>query len=185
MELIKPLDNNSESEHTGGRKSHMRQQISLVYLAVIAALVVVLAGLLLPRLGLTLPFVGGTTTSKTDNQTPSGYQAVFLSNSQVYFGKVTGLDTQYPTISDVYYLRVTQNLQPGQANSADKVKVEKPTGAAAGATQNELTLIKLGNELHGPTDQIQLNREHIIFIENLKEDSKVVKAIRDYQDKNK
>jgi hypothetical protein len=123
----------------------------------------------------------------------SGYSAVFLSNGQVYFGKASNLSDQYPEIVDVYYLRVNQKLQPGQAGAAESVKVEKTTGkeatksaqpVAPTAPQNELNLIKLGGEIHGPMDRIRVNRDHVVFVENLKEESKVVKAIREYQQKN-
>ena len=43
--------------------------------------------------------------------------------------------------------------------------------------QPEFTLIKLGGELHGPKDQMTINRNQILFIEELKADSKVVTAI--------
>jgi len=49
-----------------------------------------------------------------------------------------------------------------------------------------LQLIKLGKELHGPKDQMVLNRDHILFIEELSSDSKVVKSIEKYnQEKTK
>lgn len=110
----------------------------------------------------------------------SGWSAVFLTNNQVYFGKVSNLDSNYATLKEVYYLRVQKTLQPSA--SGGDVKVEGNT--AAQAQKNELSLIKLGNELHGPMDEIKLNRQHILYVEELKEDSKVVKAISDYKAKN-
>jgi len=118
---------------------------------------------------------------------PSGYQAVFLTNNQVYFGQLYAFESGNPILRDVYYLRMNQQpaLQaPAAASDTEgKTKVAAPTKAAT--PQPELTLIKLGNELHGPTDEIKLNRDHILFVEDLKDDSKVVKAIRDYKEKNK
>jgi hypothetical protein len=38
----------------------------------------------------------------------SGYQAVFLSNGQVYFGKIENPSSDYVTLKDIYYLQVTQ-----------------------------------------------------------------------------
>lgn len=86
------------------------------------------------------------------------YQAVFLDNGQVYFGKLRRFG-DYPVLKDVYYLQITQQLQ-GSANDASNVN-----------------LVKLGNELHGPTDQMRINRQSILFIEDLKPDSQVVQAI--------
>jgi len=42
-------------------------------------------------------------------------------------------------------------------------------------------LIKLGNEIHGPADSMIITKDHILFIEQLKDDSKVVRAIKEYQ----
>jgi hypothetical protein len=111
-----------------------------------------------------------------DNRSPKveGYQAVFLSNGQVYFGKVTNLERDYAELSDVYYLMRKTPLQT-------QVPVEGD--AAAAAQQSQLTLIKLGNEIHGPKDAMILNQKHILFVENLKDDSKIVAAINDYKTK--
>lgn len=90
------------------------------------------------------------------------YQAVFLSNNQVYFGKLAKQNSQYPVLTDIYYLRVTQPLQPSQPNP-------------------NVSLIKLGDELHGPGDKMEINRDHILFVEDLKENSQVVQAIRNFK----
>ncbi len=63
---------------------------------------------------------------------------------------------------------------------------EKKTGEAAEGEeqanpQGELSLVKLGNELHGPTDAMVVNRSHVLFVEDLKEESNVVQAIANYK----
>lgn len=93
------------------------------------------------------------------------WQAVFLTNGQVYFGKVTKDTNSQLVLEQIYYLQVTQPLQ----RSANDQQQQQQ--------QNELALVKLGNELHGPTDQMMINKDHILFIEDLKTDSKVVEAI--------
>lgn len=94
---------------------------------------------------------------------PGGsYEAVFLSNGQVYFGKVSNLGSSVVKLSDIFYLIQKQPLQ-GQEAQAQQ--------------QPEFTLIKLGGELHGPKDEMTINRDQILFIEELKKDSKVVTAI--------
>ena len=131
-----------------------------------------------------LPFLQSSGKSATDSATPavsskaSGYVAVFLTNNQVYFGRLGSLDGRYAILSDVYYLRVQPAL-----SDAGTVKVEDAKTAGAPAGKNDMTLIKLGDELHGPTDEIKLNRDHILLIEELKEDSKVVKAIEQFKAK--
>lgn len=94
------------------------------------------------------------------------YQALFLTNGQVYFGKVDNVDSSYVKLSDIYYLQVQQTVQP------DPKKDE---------AQPQISLAKLGGELHGPEDTMFVSRDQVLFWENLKEDGKVVKAIREYQ----
>jgi|JI8StandDraft_1071087.scaffolds.fasta_scaffold11765_3 hypothetical protein len=91
----------------------------------------------------------------------NSYQAVFLTNGQVYFGKLVSTRGSYK-LTDVYYL---QSKQPVQSQGAD-----------AGA-EGDMALIKLGNELHGPEDWMLINRQHVVFVEQLKGDSRVVQAI--------
>jgi hypothetical protein len=38
-------------------------------------------------------------------------------------------------------------------------------------------LVKLGNELHGPTDELYINPNQVVFYEFLRDDSKVVESI--------
>jgi hypothetical protein len=98
--------------------------------------------------------------------TAGGYQAVFLSNGQVYFGKVANKDDNFVKLTDIYYLQLKQPLQNQNQDMLN---------------QPDLTLIKLGNELHGPADMMEINRTQILFIEDLKKDSKVVQAIEKYR----
>ncbi len=100
------------------------------------------------------------------------YQAVFLSNNMVYFGKLSNVTGEYVTLSDIYYLQVQQN-QNGQTNNQNNNQ------------NNQLSLTKLGGELHGPEDTMYINRKEVLFWENLKDDSKVVQAIKNYQSGNK
>ena len=96
----------------------------------------------------------------------SKYQAVFLNGGQVYFGNVKDLNSQYLKLDNIYYLRVNQQVQPD-----------------GNATQNanDVSLVKLGCELHGPQDSMVVNREQVIFWENLKNDGQVLKAIDQYK----
>lgn len=96
----------------------------------------------------------------------SQYQAVFLDNGQVYFGKLTDDNNDYLVLSDIYYLQRTAPLQGENSQSG-----------------GELSLIKLGNELHGPEDVMYLSKTNVLFFENLKDDSRVATAIREYKGK--
>ena len=161
------------------KKSHILFSVSLFVATLVIAFTVVYFAK--PEW---LPFMQSSSKSATDSAKPavstkpSGYVAVFLTNNQVYFGKLGSLDGQYATLTEVYYLRVQPALSDG-----GNVKVEDAKTAGAAAGKNDMTLIKLGDELHGPTDEIKLNRDHILLVEELKEDSKVVKAIEQFKAK--
>ena len=100
------------------------------------------------------------------SESRDSYQAVFLTNNQVYFGKLTKARGNYVVLTDIFYLQVSQPLQPSQPNP-------------------NVTLVKLGSELHGPTDWMEINRNQILFVENLKADSQVVQGIVKYKADNK
>jgi hypothetical protein len=97
----------------------------------------------------------------------NGYQAVFLTNGQVYFGKLQSTKGDYLTLTNIYYLQVQQTVQPADANAA--------------VNQGETQLVKLGNELHGPQDSMRISDKQVLFWENLKADSKVSQAISNYK----
>lgn len=98
----------------------------------------------------------------------SKLQAVFLNGGQVYFGDINALNGKFISMSNIYYLRVNQQVQPDQSN----------------ASSNDISLVKLGCELHGPQDNMVINREQVIFWENLKDDGQVAKAVEDYKKQN-
>jgi hypothetical protein len=95
------------------------------------------------------------------------YQAVFLSNGQSYFGKVSNENENYVNLSDVYYLVQKQPLQSQQDAGSEQVAAKAP----------EYSLVKLGKEMHGPIS-MAVSRSQILFIENLSDDSKLVQAVK-------
>ena len=94
------------------------------------------------------------------------FQAVFLNGGQVYFGRIQSLNERFITIDNIYYLRVNQQVQPNQTDTS--------------AASQDVSLAKLGCELHGPTDSMVINREQVLFWENLKSDGQVAKAVDAY-----
>ena len=113
----------------------------------------------------------GLAIGGNDLRLKSDWQAVFLSNGQVYFGKIAKVSNDFVVLRNIYYLQVvTQPLQTSQ----DAAAVQQQE------TEQRLTLIKLGNEIHGPVDEMAINRIHVVLVEDLKTDSRVVQAISDY-----
>ncbi len=142
----------SKGSKLGGSK--FNRVSSVVLLFTVTALLIVLI----------VSFVFGGKNTESSYIKKGKYQAVFLNGGQVYFGKVGAFNGSYMTLSDIYYLRVNQQVQPGQTQAT-----------------NDVSLAKLGNELHGPEDTMVINRSEVQFWENLKDDGQVVKAITEYK----
>ena len=87
----------------------------------------------------------------------SEYQAVFLDNSQVFFGKLSDTGSSYLTLRDVYYVQ--------SVVERDK---KDPTNI----------LIKRGSEWHNP-DFMRINTTHVVVIEPVGSDSRVALLIRE------
>lgn len=112
----------------------------------------------------------GETSSQNQHVDKSKMQAVFLNGGQVYFGKIDSSNEKFMRVNDIYYLRVNQQVQPD--------------GAAAQNANQDISLVKLGCELHGPQDSMVINQGQIIFWENLKEDGQVAQAVKKYKTDN-
>lgn len=135
----------------------------------IAPLVV---GVLMLLLGLALGWVGSTQlgSGAMPSVDAAKHQAVFLTNGQVYFGKLAKGNTEYMTLSDVYYLQGQQQAQDVTATSEE-----------SGKSSNDIQLVKLGEEIHGPEDQMIVSKDQVLFVENLKPDSTVVRSIQEHK----
>ena len=86
----------------------------------------------------------------------STYQAIFLTNDQIYFGRLKNISSDYLLLSDAHYVKVN----------------EKGDGQ----------IIKLGIiEPHGPQDKMIINQDQVLFWENLKASSPVIETIKKLQ----
>jgi len=88
---------------------------------------------------------------------PTEYQAIFLDNGQVFFGKIEDTGLQYLTLRDIFYVQ----------SVTDRDKKE---------TRN--VLLKRGHEWHGPSF-MRLNTRHVVLIEPVGPDSRVAQLIRE------
>lgn len=95
------------------------------------------------------------------------YQAVFLAGGQIYFGKLDFVSADYMRLTEVFYVQSGAN---------------QPAGDEAEAAEgSDLQLIKLGEEVHAPEDEMFINRDQVLFFENLKQDGQVVELIENYR----
>jgi len=89
------------------------------------------------------------------------YQAVFLTNGQVYFGHIKHINSSFIDLQNIYYLQSSNNSSSSSSSS----------------TSNNVTLIKLGCELHAPYDQMVINMSQVSFWENIQNGGQVGKGI--------
>lgn len=89
---------------------------------------------------------------------PTEYQAVYLDNGQIFFGKLSETGSPFPVMRDVFFVQTQM----------DRDKKE-----------GKHLLIKRGvNEAHHP-DFMRLNAQHIVVIEPVAPDSRVAQLIRE------
>lgn len=156
-----PADGPVQQPVSGGKKSKNKLNLSRIVFVVFAAL---LAIVLVGSIYLMISSKGSSVSSQISKDQ---YQAVFLNSSdgQVYFGKLSVLNNETFKLTDIYYVRV-QQVQPDKNTTT---------------SQQNISLAKLGSEIHGPEDVMYISKHSVMFWENLKEDGQVVKAIREYQ----
>ncbi len=162
-----PTSSDQSSASSSAPKSKSKKTRSFASLKVVSVVLLYSVTILIAALAVYAFVIGGRNNSESKYVDTGSYQAVFLNGGQVYFGKITGANVKYMTLNDIYYLRVNQQVQPGQQ-----------------ASQNDISLVKLGCELHGPQDQMVINQDQVVFWENLKTDGQVVKAVKQFQEQN-
>lgn len=156
----------ARATHSGGKKPRGK------WLGIVTIILLVSSALLLGALIFTI----ATSDAKQERShlDKSKYQAVFLNGGQVYFGKVGDLTKDFLTMENIYYLRVNEQVQP-ETEGQDQNQQQ---------AAQDISLAKLGCELHGPEDRMVINREQVIFWENLKDDGQVAKAISEFVKQN-
>ncbi|HUJ31489.1 MAG TPA: hypothetical protein VLY23_09430 [Candidatus Acidoferrum sp.] len=94
-------------------------------------------------------------------QFDSAFQAVLLDTGQVYYGKLQGAGTDYPVLTDVYYIQTKTDPQTKAVSSI---------------------LVRRGKEWHAP-DRMVINAHHLVLIEPVGDNSQVAKLIQQYREK--
>jgi hypothetical protein len=148
--------------------SRSRRRVPLLSGQVIAN-IILLIGIVTLVAGTALLMGVGRSASEASSVRDEGMQAVFLNGGQVYFGNIDDLNDSFLRLTNIYYLRVNQQVQP-DSNSTAKA--------------NDISLVKLGCELHGPKDEMLINRDQVVFWENLKDDGQVAEAVKAYVKEN-
>ena len=94
-----------------------------------------------------------TTLGNKSDSIKNPYSVVFLNTGDMYFGKIS----RFPrlALSDIWFLQVT--TQEDQ--------------------QAGFNLAKFSNAVFGPKDKMEINRENVVWISKLADDSQVVTYI--------
>jgi hypothetical protein len=98
-------------------------------------------------------------------------QAVFLNTGQVYFGNIKTLNDKYFVLTNIYYL---QTANSGSSTSS----------SSTSSANTNVTLVKLGCELHEPYDKMVINHASVTFWENLQSSGQVAQAVATFQKQN-
>jgi hypothetical protein len=99
------------------------------------------------------------------------YQAVFLDDNQVFFGKLVGTHGEYLRLEKPYSTKAADIPEGATAEQKE-------------AISNNLSLIKVADMVYGPEDVMMIRAEKVKYWQDLQPDSKVAKALSDAQKEN-
>ena len=96
---------------------------------------------------------------KGERVNQDGFQVVYMTSGQAYFGKLKNTDGNYLVLDTPY---TAQDVKPeGEEN-----------------VQTSTTLVKVSQQQYGPTEAMSLKSDQVLFWQNLRDDSKVTEAIK-------
>jgi len=107
---------------------------------------------------LTLLFV----LRKRERIKTDGYQVVYMTSGQAYFGKLQNTEGSYLVLKMPY---TAQDVKPEGSENV----------------QTSTTLVKVSQQQYGPEDTMSLKGDQVLFWQNLRDDSKVSLAIKNAQ----
>ncbi len=115
-----------------------------------------------------------TAALQTDKKASTTWQAVFLTNDQVYFGHLSQYGINYWKLKDASYIKVTQVpvAQAPDAANGTPAK-DQPT-----KMENRTTLMKVSQDVHQPEDTLYIPKEQILFWQDLQDGSSIVQTLK-------
>lgn len=87
----------------------------------------------------------------------SRYQAVFLDDGRVYFGRLEEGSDEFYQLREAFYIQEV----PGESEGDPPTQQVQP----------------LSTEFHGPEDRMLIAKDDVVVVENLRPDSEVAEAI--------
>lgn len=152
-----PFGGATKKPKSGGTNKWLRWGSSALFVVVVLLIIAVLVS---------LGFGGPKAESSYVDS--NKLQAVFLNTGQVYFGNIKSLNGKYVVLDNIYYLQTSGS---------------NDTNSTANTNTN-VSLVKLGCELHSPYDQMLINRDQVTFWENLQDSGQVAKAVATFEKDN-
>lgn len=117
-----------------------------------------------------------TSAFRNDIQTQSKWQAVFLSNDQVYFGHLSQYGLNYWRLDNAHYIKVTKVPVAPAVPQDPKAKTSPQDQQPQ--FENRTSLVKLSDDMHQPEDVLYIPKEHILFWQDLQNSSSIVQTLR-------
>lgn len=117
--------------------------------------------------------IGGIVLLRQKHIGSKPFSAVFLTNDQVYFGHTIKNTKEIILLEDVYYLKAN-----AQITGQDEKNKE-------GSVSAQLSLVKLGEELHSPQDHMTISKNQVLFWEDMKDKGVIMDAITEHERQNK
>ena len=142
-------------------RSNRGQWGRVITITLVAALVVLLVAL--------VAFIGFSNNNNDESKyvDTGKLQAVFLNTGQVYFGNIKTLNNRYYVLTNIYYLQTASS-----------------STSTTSTASNNVSLVKLGCELHQPDDQMVINTSQVTFWENLQSTGQVAQAVQTFEKDN-
>ncbi len=148
----------SLSGRADAKKPRQGRSRTPIWIAIIIVAVLIVAGIGWIVWSRMQPAGDGINTSR--------YQAVYLANGQIYFGKLETLGSNKMRLTNVYYLQTKTD----STTSGDASKDQSASG--------NFQLIKLRGAVYGPSDEMIISNDQIIYFQNLEENSKASELIK-------
>ena len=93
-----------------------------------------------------------------------GYQAVYTTSGQLFFGKLQNSEGNFLVLKTPY---TAQDVAPTDADPATPEEADAAT-----------SLLPVSSQLYGPDESMAIRAEQVSFWQNLRDDSKVSQAIK-------
>ena len=159
------MDNTPQTPHTPRPSASQAGQATVDTPWIVSGVVIVIAVVIaILAIAGTGPFSHATSSTPSNNPisqpSSTAWSAVFLGDNEVFFGHLKNINSSQLELTGVYYLqKTTSGSNPNQTQNQ----------------QSQLSLAGLvGNQIQCPTDDLVINRNAVLYYQQLQPSSYVV-----------